>query len=204
MTKKSRVIIIGVVLIIVVTFFISIFNERGSTSGDIPDYEIVKVNDLSMGGIKRYSLHVVTKVLDSKQLKQVGISAIDNLKEKKTFNAVIVYINDYEEYINDGYSLGKIEYAPSGDWNKAGDVETGDYTEMEYKFDIRKKKSADQLTEFEVSITKQWYDTYYKMDKDPNIDVEENMVTESVARNNSIPSDEVEKILFKRINWMSN
>lgn len=168
----------------------------------VADYRVTGIEDVSFSNVKRYVVNVVTKTLDEEQIKMIGMEVVEQLKKEKPFNAVSVFINDHEEFDGNGYALGKITYSPSGDWGKADEVSTGQYKTMEYEFDIKKQNPENQLTDVEANIVKQWYDTSYSMNDKSDEFVEDLIITNLVAQENNITSDQVDTILDKFITWM--
>ena len=200
-----------IVVFVIIFIFITLPSPNKSEVKEVADYKIVKFEEFPIG---RYVLRIVTKTLDKDQLKQIGITVIEQLKKEYPFNAVTVFIYDKEEFIEDAFTLARIVYAPWGDWGKAMDVSTGDYSKMQYQFEIKDKIPENQLTDFEASIVKQWHDIYYSLEDQwyDTHDVTdttgtdsllyEQMATDSVAVQNNITSDEVDRIKRKYLDWL--
>ena len=140
------------------------------------------------------------RVVDGSR-KQISRNIIEEFKSQKRFNAVVVFFYDYEEFIGHGYTLAKTTYAPYGKWEKAMDVPTGDYKNMEFLFEIKQKNLEYKLTPDEAAIVKQWHEAYTLLDTDPNRLVEEETVSAYVAKQNNTSSDQVNDILNKWLMW---
>lgn len=204
MKKKFKIGLLVVVIVVVISFIPTKTETVGKskieeTTKIEADYTVTDVEDVSFGKVKRYSLSIITKTLDTEQIKLIGTEAIEQLKKEKPFNAVTVIINDHEEFEGQGYALAKMTYAPYGDWSKAMDVSTGDYRKMKYEFDIKEKNPDNQLTDFEAKIIKEWYDLLYSQ---PSDSIDEQIVTNLVANNNDITSEQVDDIFNKFVIWM--
>jgi len=200
---KMKYLVLLVVIVVLVINLISFLlkDDKSSTnikSTSIPDYQIVQIEDVSFGNTKRYSVNVITKTLDYEAIKQVGIAVVEKYKQEKSFNAISVFINDHVEFVGHGYSLGRVIYAPNGEWGKAMEVNTGEYSKMQYQFDIKNKQSENQLTDEEANIIKQWNDTQAKL----NHPLDEQLTIDSVAMQNGISPDQVQSIMRKFIMWM--
>lgn len=165
-------------------------------------YEIAEKNDIHLGNTKRYSWEVVVKEkVNVKQLEELSKKIIEIAKNEKPFNAIVIGFYDYEEYIGTGYTLGKIEYAPEGDWGKAGTVKTGEYDKMDYKYSLREKDWGKQLTREEVKVYKAWKDLFYEKDMGSELPDEDEVINE-IAKGFDIEAEEVNAILQKQIVWI--
>lgn len=160
------------------------------------EYSVIQKEDISTGAAKRFSWDVVIKEKSNKkELKALSEQIIEEAKEEKAFNAIVVGFYDYEEYIGKGHTLGKVEYAPDGDWGKADTVKAGDYDEMDYNYELREKDWDKQLIREEVDIYKAWDN---KLDEGQ----EEDEAIKEVAEQYDISTEEVNNILMKQITWM--
>jgi len=168
---------------------------------EIPAYKIASTGDISFGNVKRYQIDVVIDSMDALALKQISQAIIDDFKTQKRFNAVAIFFYDHEEFIGYGYTLGKATYAPFGEWGKAMDISTGDYKNMEFLFEIKQKDIKYQLTSDEAGIVKQWHEAYTLLDTNPDKLIEDDEVSDYVAKLNGIDSNQVDEILTKWIMW---
>jgi hypothetical protein len=200
---------------LVVIILIGAFGNRGadSLSAEPPEsstdaqeivvaYEVVKKEDISIGNVKRYSWEVVVKEPASiDQLKAIASEVIERAKDDKDFNALVVSFYDYAEFIGNGYVLGKVEFAPDGDWAKADTVETGEYDKMEYVYNLKEKDWSKQLNSDEVEIFKSTNELFYSK-VTPSFTPDESDIYEEIAKQFNTDKEEVDRIMMKQITWM--
>jgi hypothetical protein len=106
-----------------------ILTEAESQTSAISKYEIVSIKNVSYGNVKRYDVRVrVEHMLSSTELKRVSEVIIEELKVKQPHNALalLYYLPDSDT--NGFYTAGKAEWAPYGDWSRADEVRTGNYS----------------------------------------------------------------------------
>jgi len=104
----------------------------------VPKYEIVEEEDISYSAIKRLRFRVVVSKNITKE--EVGLIAKDIVRktiDTQDVNAISVAMYDKEEDAQGGYTVAMVEWVPGGDWGKAGDVETGDYSTHEYNINYK-------------------------------------------------------------------
>ncbi|KHF39998.1 DUF4875 domain-containing protein [Halalkalibacter okhensis] len=108
-------------------------NQQG-----VPSYTIVEEEDLSNGNTIRFAYWVVPSniYIGKEAIEAIVMDVVEEAKEGKEFNAVVVWVIDDERQVGKGYTLAKFEYAPKGDWTKAADVVAGDYSTHEFVFDF--------------------------------------------------------------------
>lgn len=120
-----------------------VFSACGSTSSTsstiaVPHYTTAKEKDKSWGAAKRYEYDVV---VDGKpthaQLDAIASEVVQKAKDEHPLNAVFVFFFEKKSEISagNGYTLGRAQYAPGGDWGNAADVQTGDYSTMKLTMD---------------------------------------------------------------------
>ncbi len=104
------------------------------------DVEVVSTEDVSFGTSVQYSIAAVVDFpLTSEEAQSAMDSVIADFVEVTPVNAVAVLLYDYEALANDSFTIAKAEFAPDGDWDKAGEVETGDYDTHETVYEFRPK-----------------------------------------------------------------
>jgi hypothetical protein len=97
-------------------------------------YEIARVEDVSFSNVKRYAVRVrVDKVLSRDELQAVSEKVVKELRETRPHNAVTIFYFLRESDLRGAYTAGKAEWAPYGEWARAGDVQTGDYAQHKLK-----------------------------------------------------------------------
>jgi len=189
-----------VILVVLIAIGILVENseEEFSIEEDkILEYEIADIGTAHLGEVKRYTYHVVINEEGGiEELQETSKKVVEQAKEEIEFNALDIGFYDYEEYVNTGYVLGKSRYVPHGDWDKAMEVETGEYENFQFVWDLREKKWAAQLTQEEVEIWKEFDDLLWE---EPEID--EDTIKELVSENFNITVEEVEDILSKERTW---
>lgn len=179
-------------------------NDETKFIKEIDDYEIVEIEDISIGVIKRYCLHVlVNQEANIEQLKILSKKITENFKKEKSFNALVLGFYDYKEYVGFGYILGKVEYAPFSDWAKASDVKAGEYSTMDYKFDLREKDWSKRLTQEEVDIYKYWHELYQsKADLNSTDLPNEDLIDKEIMNRLNISKDKIDEVFQKQLMWM--
>ena len=161
----------------------------------LQDYRVIDMVPMHVGGAKRYEHRIVVdEKVTTKQLKDIADEVIKKAKGSDPFNAIVINFYDYEDYAGSSPTLGKVEYAPYGDWSKAGEVKTGDYSSMKATYKLLEKDWNNRLTQEEVEIYRAWKDRIEEgMDEDEAI--------EEVAGQHSISVEEVNNTLIKQMNW---
>ena len=174
----------------------------GKEQSEVKEYKIAKVEELHFSNVKRFAYEVVVKEQTGvDDIKLIAEEVLKKAKKDTPFNALSIGFYDYEEYIGHGYSLGKTEFAPQGDWSKADTVKTADYAKMQFNWDFTEKDWDKRLTQDEVVIWKAWKDTYYSKD---NNNANEDDVTKAIADQFKISAEDVKSILTKQSQWVYN
>lgn len=175
-------------------------------SAPLVKYELHSVDDISTGfekRLQRFRLHVVVKEpADTEQLQAVVKAVVEDAKEKRPFNAVVVFLYDYPEYVGHGMTLGKAEYAPGGEWADSGTVKTGNYKTMEYAWGLLEKDWDKRLTQDEVDVWSAWWDLCSELDKTiADGSKVEQEATARIAKDFSITEEQVKNIIMKQTEW---
>jgi len=92
-------------------------------------YKIISIDDISVGQTRRYNVRVrVGHTLNYSEIKQISEKIIEDFKSKEPHNALslLFYLPDSD--LNGHYTAGMAEWAPFGDWARADEVQTGDYS----------------------------------------------------------------------------
>lgn len=164
-------------------------------------YDIVQKEDISFSNVKRFSWDIVVKEpISIKQFEELSKQIVEEAKDEEDFNALAVSFYDYPEYVGYGYTIGKTEYAPEGDWSKADTVQAGEYAKMDYTFDFMEKDWSKQLTQDEVTIFLEWHKLYESKVTETNLPVDSE-IDEEIAKIFNIEASEVKEIIMKQINW---
>ncbi len=105
----------------------------------------------------------------------------------------------FEELSDGAYTLGRVMYAPEGDWGKAAETSPGDYDQMTYEIDFKQKDWSQRPSQEEVEIYKTWdyilYD-YYDEHED-----QEDVITDMTAEELGIGVEEVDRAVNNVSNW---
>lgn len=102
-----------------------------------PKYKIVELEDVSYGLAKRYNVRTrVDKVLTIEELESVSKSIVEKLKTTNPHNALAIFFYLPDSDINGLYTAGKAEWAPYGEWSRAGEVPTGSYSKHNLKLSL--------------------------------------------------------------------
>ena len=110
----------------------SVSNHESVSKHDeiqIPNYGIVSIKDVSFAETKRYSIKArVGYALNQMELELVSNDIIKTYRDSHPNNAmaILYYLPESEE--SGHYTAGKATWAPFGDWGRANEVRTGDYS----------------------------------------------------------------------------
>lgn len=130
-------------------------------------YELVKIEDISYNNVVRLKAKVIIpNQLESDLIKVLSqIIVKEYIIENTKVNAVAIQFYERKEDIEYGsMPVAEVDWAPYGDWEKAGDFSTGNYTYHEYKLISYKDNSNSyKPTERELAI----YDAYNKACESP-------------------------------------
>jgi len=105
--------------------------KEGASSNDgvLPAYQVVEIEDVSFGSVKRYGVRVrVDSVLTSSELELVSRRIIEELEVTKPHNALMIFYYLPDSDTDAPYTAGKAVWAPDGDWGKADESPTGNYS----------------------------------------------------------------------------
>lgn len=112
----------------------SAYSRRRINEQALIAFQIVKTEDFSVRNCKRYNIHVrVGHVLSSNELKTTSNKIITDFKATRPFDALTLRFYLPDSDINGVHTAGMTEYAPYGDWSRAADVRTGEYTHHRLK-----------------------------------------------------------------------
>ena len=120
--------------------------------------EIAKEDAFLLGNSKGLTIDVLVKEeLGVKEMKEVAQSIVKDKKEDGTvFNGIMIIFNDKKEFIGEGATLGMVTYAPEGDLQKGADIEPGDHSTMEFKYELKEKNWSLKPTRNEFDIYREW------------------------------------------------
>lgn len=114
----------------------------GSSSegeAEAPSYQIDSEGDISYAGVVRLEFNVVTENhpddLTDEELLALAEEVVNEATNEQAVNAIVIHIWDDPNGVGSTGNDAKVEWAPYGEWEDAGEVETGDYSEHEYVID---------------------------------------------------------------------
>jgi hypothetical protein len=138
-----------------------------TTVAQLPTYEIFEFQDVSFPGAVRYVAHVVTEPGPSiDQLTQLAQLIADEIRAETPYQALSVGFYDYPEYLGFGFVMGRIEFAPFGDWGRADEVDLGDYSTFDSRSFLREKDWSQRPSQEEVTIWRRWEAVISELDPD--------------------------------------
>lgn len=195
-------------VIIAVILIMTIPLDSDENQIELPQYDIYSQEDLSINGVIRYQYNVVVlEQVSVEQLKDIAHEVVEDAKQKNEFNAVVIGFYDYPEYVGYGFTLGKVTYAPECDWAKADTVTSGQYSNMDYDYELLSKNWDKQLTVDEIAIYSAWnklYDEKAVLLVDGLEIVNEDIVDQEIADEFDITTEDINEIMLKSIVWAMN
>ena len=169
-----------------------------ATPPSFPQYRIIEIGDVSFVGAKRYTIDVVVEnKVTTEQLQSLASEIKDQIQEDSDFQALAIYFYDYEEFIGSGATLGRVEFAPYGDWSKAQDVKLGNYNSFEFKYYLNEKDWSKQLTYKEAEIV--GYTNY--LTYDVMSEASDDEINSKVSEKYNITKEDVDSIYRKYMVW---
>lgn len=105
-------------------------------AGSVPTYKIIDEGEVNYSTVIRPVCNIVAESgLSQSDIENIAKDIVNRYIKLKKVNAVGIFIfSDKSKIGKEAYDIAKIDWAPYGDWGKAGDIESGDYTK--HKFNI--------------------------------------------------------------------
>lgn len=105
-------------------------------------YNIERVDDTSTANAVRKSVYCTADKdyidsLDETEVREMVKYISKHYADTHSVNAVTSYLSYTGDSTDEGFTIASCLYAPFGDISKAGDVNTGDYTDFDYKVTIK-------------------------------------------------------------------
>ncbi|MDX8047159.1 hypothetical protein SH601_14300 [Gracilibacillus sp. S3-1-1] len=172
---------------------------------DVPEYEIVSQGDTNVGNAIRLEYWVKPDLSVTEDgIKAITKDIVEEAKDSNPFNAIVLFFIDDERQVDRGYSMAKAEYSPNGNWEEAVDVETGDYSNHEYVYDIGSLTSGMLPSDYEDGEypTEEELDIYFRYsdlmnETDPtDLDAEKEVISK-VADEFGLSDEEADDIIMK-------
>jgi len=216
-TKKGCLGLIGIVVLVGIGALL-LCDEAGPSTAPAPPiteapvaYHVETKEDISMANAKRFAWYVVVEEpATSEQLKAVAENAVERAKAEVKFNAIMIFMYDYAEFVGySGYTLGRATFAPGGDWSQAASVDAGDYDKMSFSWDLKEKDWSKQLTPQEAEVWAAWQEAIAKVWAsyteaelaDPKTMPDEKKITNQIADEFGMSPEEVDAVLLKQLSW---
>jgi len=138
--KKSRLMMLAVALSIMAIVVVGCSNNdkddngNNSTNGAEVSYNIVEIEDASWALAVRKSVRLATNPgLTQQQIEWLAQDVVEYVSNQQPVNAIMIFIYHNND---DYYGLARVvvDWAPYGDWSRADEVETGDYSLHQYLY----------------------------------------------------------------------
>jgi len=137
MKKKTIAGLIAIVAIVVVTIFAGCVEEEKAA---IPTYQIAEQKDISHANAVRLSIRVVVlSDITEQGVKEVAGDVVKKITKSQDVNAIGIFMYDRIEDAYGAYTVASVDWAPYGDWARAGEVKTGDYSKHQFSYEIAEK-----------------------------------------------------------------
>ncbi len=184
-------------------------SQPKATPEALPEFKIVKVEDVSVGATPRFDYSVVVSGQPTPdQLSRVADAVFKKAQAGQPFSALRIGFYDYPEYASREFTLGQVQYAPEGNWAKASTIEPGEYDLMRPTAELPTKDWSKQVTADEVKVWAAWlteYDAAAKaIGSDASRTVDEATVTKRVSESTGTSVKEVQAIIVKQQVWASH
>ncbi len=123
-------------------------SQVGGEQSQKVKYKVVAKKDVSFGVTKRFEFRVVVpSSADKAYLENVARDIIDH---EIPLNAATFLFYDREEDSESIYTIGKAVWVPYGNWARASEVETGDYSKHQMIVEIKEKTPVLTSEEFAI------------------------------------------------------
>jgi len=173
----------------------------------LPSYQVIMKEDVSAFGSVRISVAATTGFpLTKDQARAVMDAIIKEVIDDSEVNAVVVFLYDWPELVNGGYTLAKATFAPDGDWGSAGEVETGDYSRHETVYEFTPKMDdpqaalADRPSQREAQMCGAWDEA--AQEYSPWGELDDQAIAEIVAPSFGVSPEEVLDAVRKCVYWL--
>ncbi len=137
--KSVKAVTIALLVIVAFLAILAFIGSNGdneeSDTGNVepPEYTVVAEEDLSYSAIMRWQVRAqTTGGISKEEIDALARDIVDCVKSEREVNAISIFLYRYGDDANSTYTIASIDYAPYGEWSRAGEVETGDYSSHEY------------------------------------------------------------------------
>ena len=170
---------------------------------------IIDIDTSSYGNVERYEIYVnLPFPVSEDAIVELCQWVVEDFKRDNSFNAVAVYISDLDAHYF-GYTIARCDYAPNGEWNDAGNVSAGDYSQHEYSYEFRSKVREPGLaieempSDQEAELCNDWMVTIESLDEAgfyPGAE-SENEADRLIAEKYGMQASKVEDTVLKCVFW---
>jgi len=95
----------------------------------LPDYKVISQSDISFGKVIRIEVNAVaSKDLSKSELQRISEDIIEEITSQQEINAIAISFWEHEDAMGAKPAFATVNWAPYGDWSKAMDIQTGDYS----------------------------------------------------------------------------
>ena len=137
MRKKTIAGLIALLAIVAVVLFAGCVEEEKAA---IPTYQIVEQKDISHANAVRLSIRVIVPSnITEQEVKDVAGDVVKKVTKSQDVNAIGIFMYDRIEDAYGAYTVASVDWAPYGDWARAGEVKTGDYSKHQFSYEIAEK-----------------------------------------------------------------
>jgi len=105
----------------------------------VPPFQLNGTRDVSFANCVRIVANVVlqkTGPLTDRQLIEIAGEIVDDITKSKSVNAIGVFFWYSESTVGQQAAAASVDWAPSGQWDKADTVSTGSYSRHSYRVDF--------------------------------------------------------------------
>jgi len=128
------VVIIFVLLIVIGAIGNYFFPIKKEIDKETTQYRIVNEEDLSFSNVIRWQVRATSTIINPThdQVESIAKDIVKKVKEERAVNAISIFLYHDGDDIYGVYTIASIDYAPYGDWSRADEVNTGDYSKHTY------------------------------------------------------------------------
>lgn len=101
----------------------------------LPEYRMIRTEDSSYGRVIRQAVRIrVPKHYTKGEVERIAHAVADSIGNLRRLNALMMYFYGPDSPIPGFPDVARVEWAPYGDWSKAHEVQSGDYSSFKYSF----------------------------------------------------------------------
>jgi|AntAceMinimDraft_16_1070373.scaffolds.fasta_scaffold63749_2 hypothetical protein len=166
---RIRILLAMLLLLVAVLTLTTGCDEKASTSTlttapqesvVVPPFQLNGTRDVSFVNCVRIVANVVvqkTGPLTDRQLIEIAGQIVDDITKSKSVNAIGVFFWYSESTVGQQAAVASVDWAPSGQWDKADTVSTGSYSRHSYRVDFNNTEeippSKPVVTEKQVELS---------------------------------------------------